>query len=219
MLEVIVFLMLVGGVGWYLYLKSTNVRSPTPSNTTTTQRQSSDARSSNRSGDNWPHTEENSNWSGDPSRDVRRDDADYWLEWRETADGQSRGYLVVRSEDGHRYDWPVLKQRIMLQGIGVAGESYHMEDLQGDAFAPGSRLSLAPEPENPHGTTSVAVKSADESLHVGYVPTEKSERIFNELLDGMDLRCISLWEVRRDGERVSLRILIARPDTDVAWPG
>ncbi len=159
-----------------------------------------------------------SEWRRDPSRNVRRKGADYWLEWGESEDGQSRGYNVVRAEDGARYMWKSLKRRVMLQGVNVAGEPYHMEDLQHEDFAPGSYLSLVPEPENPHGETPVAVKSADETLHAGYIPEERSERIFNELQDGVDLRCISLWEVRRGGDRVSLRILIARPDTDVALP-
>lgn len=160
-----------------------------------------------------------SGWSGDPSRDVREPGADYWLEWRESSNGESRGYVVVRAKDGQRLSWKTLPKSEGIRAHGVAGESYHMEDVQSEAFDPGTEIALVPEPDNPHGTTSVAIKSADESKHVGYVPTDESSPVFKKLMRGEDLRCHSMWEVRKGGKRVSLRVLVTEPDASVSLPG
>lgn len=160
-----------------------------------------------------------SEWSGDRRRDVREAGADYWLEWRESADGGSRGYVVVRAEDDQRLSWQTLPKSEDVRAIGVAGESYHMEDLQAPAFDVGTELALVPEPENPHSDTAVAIKSTDEARQAGYVPEEKSSVVFKKLMRGEPLRCHSMWEVRNGGERVSLRVLVTEPGASIALPG
>lgn len=159
-----------------------------------------------------------SEWSGDRRRDVREAGTDYWLEWRESSDGESRGYVVVRAEDDQRLAWKTLPKSEGIRAHGVAGESYHMEDVQSEAFDPGTEIALVPEPENPHGTTSVAIKSADETKHVGYIPTDHSAPVFAKLMNKQNLRGFSMWEVVRGGERVSLRVLIVEPGASIALP-
>lgn len=155
-------------------------------------------------------------WRRDPDRDLRREGADYWLEWRESPDGDSRGYLVVRAEDGRRLQWPELAEATPIRGFDLAGQSFHAEELQDDAFAPGRPLSLVPRPSGSHGPSTVAVRSADGERQAGYLPSDRSGPVYRALRSGRDLRCLAGWEVRREGKRLGLRVLVARPEVDVA---
>ncbi len=93
--------------------------------------------------------------------------------------------------------------------VKVAGVSYRSDALQDDAFAPGRRLALVPEPENTHDPDAVAVWDVERRLQAGYVP-----RTFAPELRG-DEQAVALWEFRNDdGRRFGLRVLIAPPD---AW--
>src|SRR4029453_14734120 len=56
--------------------------------------------------------------------------------------------------------------------IRVAGASYRIDALQDEAFAPGRRLALVPEPENEHDPNAIAVWDADRRVQAGYVPAE-----------------------------------------------
>lgn len=97
--------------------------------------------------------------------------------------------------------------------IKVAGTSYRTQELQDDAFAPGRRLALVPEPENKHDPDAVAVWDADHRLQAGYVPAT-----FAPELRG-DEQAVALWEFRDDdGRRVGLRVLIAPPDAWIQEP-
>ncbi len=97
--------------------------------------------------------------------------------------------------------------------VKVAGVSYRTEGLQDDAFAPGRRLALVPEPDNKHDPDAVAVWDADRRLQAGYIP-----RTFAPELRG-DEQAIALWEFRDDeGRRVGLRVLIAQPDAWIQEP-
>ena len=87
----------------------------------------------------------------------------------------------------------------------VAGASYRMDALQDDAFTPGRRLALVPEPDNEHDPNAVAIWNADRTLQAGYVPREVVPD-----LQG-DEQAVSLW---RAGE--GLRVLLAPRD---AWIG
>ena len=114
----------------------------------------------------------------------------YWL--RDAATGQALSYRDPR-----------------LLVVRVAGSSYRSDALQDDAFAPGRRLALVPEPDNKHDPDAVAVWDADRRLQAGYVPAT-----FAPELRG-DEQAVSLWEFRGDdGRRIGLRMLIAPPD---AW--
>ena len=97
--------------------------------------------------------------------------------------------------------------------IKVAGTSYRTQELQDDAFAPGRRLALVPEPGNKHDPDAVAVWDADHRLQAGYVPAT-----FAPELRG-DEQAVALWEFRDDdGRRVGLRVLIAPPDAWIQEP-
>src|SRR5438128_8710290 len=93
--------------------------------------------------------------------------------------------------------------------IKVAGTSYRADALQDDAFAPGRRLALVPEPENEHDPNAVAVFDVERRLQVGYVPAEVAPELHG------DEQAVALWEFRGDdGARIGLRMLIAPAD---AW--
>jgi hypothetical protein len=79
--------------------------------------------------------------------------------------------------------------------------------LQDDAFAPGRRLALVREPDNPHDPNAVAVWDADRRVQGGYVPAEIAPEIRG------DEQAMSLWEYREEGRRIGLRVLIVPQDT------
>lgn len=122
-----------------------------------------------------------------------------WLE-----PGES-GFWLRDAATGQALSWK--DPRLLV--IKVAGTSYRNDDLQDDAFAPGRRLALVPEPDNEHDPDAVAVWDAERTMQVGYVP-----RTFAPELRG-DEQAVALWEFRDDnGRRIGLRVLIAPPD---AW--
>jgi hypothetical protein len=106
---------------------------------------------------------------------------------------------LVRSED----------PRISV--IKVAGVSYRLDALQDDAFAPGRRLALVPEPDNEHDPNAIGVWDEDRRLQAGYVPAEMARE-----LDADEWQAVSLWEFFEEGERGGLRVLLAPRD---AWIG
>ena len=95
--------------------------------------------------------------------------------------------------------------------IKVAGVSYRLDALQDDAFAPGRRLALVPEPDNEHDPNAVGVWDEDRRLQVGYVPAEIARE-----LEVDDWQAVTLWEFFENGNRGGLRVLLAPRD---AWIG
>ncbi|TML17929.1 MAG: hypothetical protein E6G33_01525, partial [Actinobacteria bacterium] len=97
--------------------------------------------------------------------------------------------------------------------IKVAGVSYRLDELQDDAFAPGRRLALVPEPDNEHDPNAISVW--DEQLRVqgGYVPAETARE-----LDAGAWQAVSLVEFLEDGRRVGLRVLLAPRDAWIGMP-
>ena len=95
--------------------------------------------------------------------------------------------------------------------IKVAGVSYRIDALQDDAFAPGRRLALVPEPGNEHDPNAIGVWDDERRVQAGYVPAE----IAGEL-DAEEWQAVSLWEFFEDGSRGGLRVLLAPRD---AWIG
>jgi hypothetical protein len=95
--------------------------------------------------------------------------------------------------------------------IKVAGVSYRLDALQNDAFAPGQRLALVPEPDNEHDPNAIGVWDEHRRLQVGYVPAEIARE-----LEVDDWRAVTLWEFFEDGQRGGLRVLLAPRD---AWIG
>ena len=95
--------------------------------------------------------------------------------------------------------------------IKVAGVSYRLDALQDDAFAPGHRLALVPEPDNEHDPHAIGVWDDERRLQAGYVPAEIAVE-----LDAEDWQAVSLWKFFEDGSRGGLRVLLAPRD---AWIG
>jgi hypothetical protein len=106
---------------------------------------------------------------------------------------------VVRGEDPR------------IRVIKVAGVSYRLDALQDDAFAPGRRLALVPEPDNEHDPNAIGVWDEHRRLQVGYVPAQIARE-----LEVDNWQAVTLWEFFEDGKRGGLRVLLAPRD---AWIG
>jgi len=98
-----------------------------------------------------------------------------------------------------------------LRVIRVAGVSYRIDALQDEAFSPGRRLALVPEPENEHDPQAIGVWDAEHRVQAGYVPAEIARD-----LDAEEWQAVSLWELFEEGLRGGLRVLLAPRD---AWIG
>jgi hypothetical protein len=97
--------------------------------------------------------------------------------------------------------------------VKLAGASYRADALQDEAFAPGRRLVLVPEPENEHDPNAVGVWDSERRLQGGYVPAEVAPALHG------DEQAVSLWEFRsEDGRRIGLRVLLAPADAWVQDP-
>ena len=95
--------------------------------------------------------------------------------------------------------------------IKVAGVSYRLDALQDEAFAPGHRLALVPEPENEHDPNAIGIWDEHRRVQAGYVPAETARE-----LEADEWQAVSLWEFFEDGKRGGLRVLLAPHD---AWIG
>jgi hypothetical protein len=117
-----------------------------------------------------------------------------WLERGES------GYWLRDAATGEAMKWDDPRVRV----VKLAGASYRADALQDEAFSPGRRLALVPEPENKHDPNAVAVYDAERRLQAGYVPAEIALQLRG------DEQAVSLWEFRgEDGRRIGLRILVA----------
>jgi hypothetical protein len=97
--------------------------------------------------------------------------------------------------------------------VAVAGVSYRLDALQDDAFAPGRRVALRPEPDNEHDPHAIGIWDETGRLQVGYVPAETARE-----LDSDEWQAVSLWEFRDDGARAGLRVLLAPRDAWIGFP-
>ena len=123
---------------------------------------------------------------------------------------------LERSGDGYRLRDAATEELVReedprIRVINVAGVSFRADALQDDAFAPGRRLALVPEPDNEHDPNAIAIWDAGRRVHAGYVPAE----VAGELRAG-DWQAVSLWEFIERGSRGALRVLLAPRD---AWIG
>ena len=126
-----------------------------------------------------------------------------WLERGES------GYWLRDAASGKALRWDDPRLRV----VKLAGASYRLDELQDEAFAPGRRLVLVPEPQNPHDPNAVAIWDAERRLHSGYVPAEVAPGLVG------DEQAVSLWEFRDDdGRRVGLRVLLVPADAWVQEP-
>src|SRR5262249_3305607 len=123
---------------------------------------------------------------------------------------------LERAGDGYRLRDAATEELVRTEDprirvIPVAGVSYRLEALQDDAFAPGRRLSLAPEPDNEHDPNAIGVWDEARRMQAGYVPAEVAAELEAEVW-----QAVSLWEFREGAQRAGLRILLAPRD---AWIG
>jgi HIRAN domain-containing protein len=125
-----------------------------------------------------------------------------WLERGES------GYWLRDAATGETVRWDDPRLRV----LKVAGTSYRQEALQDDAFAPGRRLALVPEPDNQHDPNAVGIWDPARHLQVGYVPADDAPTVRG------DEQALSLWEFREGGRRVGLRVLIAPADARIQDP-
>ena len=117
-----------------------------------------------------------------------------WLERGES------GFWLRDAATGDAMKWDDPRVRV----VKLAGASYRADALQDEAFEPGRRLALVPEPENEHDPNAVAVWDAGRRLQAGYVPAEVAPELRG------DEQAVSLWEFRgEDGLRIGLRVLLA----------
>jgi hypothetical protein len=105
---------------------------------------------------------------------------------------------------------PVRWEDDRVRVVRVAGASYRADVLQNEAFAPGRRLELVPEPDNEHDPHAVAIWDAERRLQAGYVPADVAKELRG------DEQAVALWEFVEGGRRIGLRVLIAPSD---AWIG
>ena len=126
-----------------------------------------------------------------------------WLEV-----GQS-GYWLRDAATGEAMRWNDERVRV----VKLAGASYRADALQDDAFAPGRRLTLVPEPENEHDPNAVAIWDAERRLQGGYVPADVAPELRG------DEQAVSLWEFRDEQRRrIGLRVLLAPADAWIQEP-
>ena len=126
-----------------------------------------------------------------------------WLERGES------GFWLRDAASGEAMKWDDPRVRV----VKLAGASYREAVLQDDAFAPGRRLALVPEPDNEHDPNAVAVYDAGRRLQAGYVPAEVAPALRG------DEQAVSLWEFRDEqGRRVGLRVLLVPADAWVQEP-
>jgi hypothetical protein len=123
---------------------------------------------------------------------------------------------LERTRDGYRLrdaetEEIVRHEDPRIRVVKLAGVSYRLDAVQDDAFAPGRRLALVPEPDNEHDPNAVAVWDAERRVQGGYVPAEIARG-----LDAADWQAVSLLEFLEEGRRVGLRVLLAPRD---AWIG
>lgn len=142
---------------------------------------------------------------------------EYHLIRNDMSEEEGSGYTVVRSVDGLKLMWQTLPRTKGFESIEVSGESFHMDDLQQPCFAPGSRLMLVPQPDNPRDPNAVAIFDLSGKLHCGYVPSGEAQRIGKLIAKQQIEACFSMWEVYRDGRRVSLRLLLIRKGTSLQY--
>ena len=123
--------------------------------------------------------------------------------WLERSGG---GFFLRDAVSGDAVGWSDPRIRV----VKVAGASYRQEALQDEAFDPGRRLSLVPEPDNEADPNAIAIWDADRRVQAGYVPADIAPQ-----LDGGE-QAVSLWEFREEGRRIGLRVLLVPAE---AWVG
>jgi HIRAN domain len=95
--------------------------------------------------------------------------------------------------------------------VKVAGTSYRLEALQDDAFAPGRRVALVPEPDNVHDPNAIGIWDAERQAQAGYIPADIARE-----LQADDWQAVVLRDFFDGEDRCGLRVLLA---PRAAWIG
>ena len=133
------------------------------------------------------------------------------------AEGRLRLWLE-RSGSGYALRDAATYERVReddprIRVVSVAGVSYRGDALQDDAFAPGRRLALVPEPDNEHDPHAIGIWDADERVQVGYVPADAAR-----VLRASEWQAVSLRDYLEDERRLGLRVLLAPRDAWIGMP-
>ena len=123
------------------------------------------------------------------------------------------GYQLVDPDSGDYLarDAPQLAER-GLRVAGVAGAAqHHAQALESQYVAPGQRLALNRDPENPHDANAIAVHPGDGGDQIGWVPRELAAELAPELDAGRPWSAIVLREQRASPRdpRTGLTMLLA----------
>jgi hypothetical protein len=125
---------------------------------------------------------------------------------------------LERTRDGYRLRDAATEEVVRhedprIRVIKLAGVSYRLDAVQDDAFAPGRRLALVPEPDNEHDPRAIAIWDEGRRVQAGYVPAEIARE-----LDAGQWQAVSLHEFREEGQRAGLRVLLAPSDAWIGMP-
>ena len=132
---------------------------------------------------------------------------DYKLDYNEYEDG--KGYIMIRTKNEHRLPWHAFDLDTEgMESIPVSGESHHMNDLQNKRFRAGSEVQLLPEPDNPYDKNAIGVWDKKRRLQAGYIPKDEASRVANKLANNEISKCIIMWEINKENQRVSIRLLL-----------
>jgi HIRAN domain len=125
-------------------------------------------------------------------------------------------FWLERDRDGYRVRDAATEELVRADDprvrlVKVAGVSYRRDAVRHEAFMPGRRLALVPEPDNEHDPNAIGIWDEERRLQAGYVPAEIARD-----LDASEWQAVSLRELFESGERAGLRVLLAPHD---AWIG
>jgi hypothetical protein len=118
------------------------------------------------------------------------------------------GFVLDEIETGEHRQWSDFETGEDVQILPVHGESHHLPLLQDPDFAPGKRLQLYWEPNNPFDRNAISIRNHLALTACGYAPRELAATIARRLGQGATPLTFSMWQEIVDGTRVSLRILI-----------
>lgn len=132
--------------------------------------------------------------------------------------GDGFGYAIQRVRDSKMMSWQIHQRSQGFEALQVAGTQHHVDDLQAVSFHPPARLRLIPEPTNKFDPHAIAVWDEQRRHHAGYISRDEAERIGHRIAKGHVVECRSMWEIFKDGQRVSLRILILYQEAKMRCP-
>lgn len=97
-----------------------------------------------------------------------------------------------------------------VRACSVAGVEHRHREVQSADFAPGKRLRLVADPENPFDRNAIEVRSADGKLMAGFVPREIAAELAPLFKRDRTWDAMSVWEWQTHSRgRVGLRMLLA----------